>query len=122
MSRQELTARQLEQNAVPQKDLQGVPFIALDDSVGKPIARLSCSVTPHAAAKVEGKQLIKNYSNLLKKDIQLPKFESQLSLKQLPKTGKNMKSTTEEEMRQTWKFKPKISNKLPSAFSIVDKL
>ena len=62
-------SKHTEHNGLPQKDLQGVPFIALDDSVGKHSARLSSSVTANAAAKVEGKQLVKNYSNLLKKDI-----------------------------------------------------
>ena len=68
------------------------------------------------------KRLVKNYSSILKKDVHLPKSESQLSLKQLPRPEKSLKAEAEEEMRQTWKFKPKISNKLPSAFSIVDKL
>ena len=38
-----------------------------------------------------------------------------------PQTDPHAKSQSEEEFRQTWKMKPKISHKLPSAFSSMPK-
>lgn len=38
-----------------------------------------------------------------------------------PGTDPHAKSQSEEEFRQTWKMKPKISHKLPSAFSSLQK-
>jgi len=38
-----------------------------------------------------------------------------------PASDPHVKAQPEEEFRQTWKMKPKISKKLPSAFSSMQK-
>ena len=56
----------------------------------------SALINPNAAQRGETKRLVKNYSSILKKDVHLPKSESQLSLKQLPRPEKSLKAEAEE--------------------------